>query len=59
MSGTLTERPATSPRLAFKPVPGPHPEAQWLVLEYLAADNNLEGELLDDLAEMERVGSSP
>jgi hypothetical protein len=29
------------------------------VLAYLAADNDLEGELLADLAEMERVGSSP
>ena len=29
------------------------------MLEYLAADNDLEGELLSDLAEMERVGSTP
>ena len=28
-------------------------------LAYLAADNDLEGELLADLAEMERVGSRP
>src|SRR5215470_11222803 len=33
--------------------------AEWLVLAYLAADNDLEGELLSDLAEMERVGSTP
>jgi hypothetical protein len=31
----------------------------WLVMAYLAADNDLEGELLADLAEMERVGSIP
>ena len=29
------------------------------MLAYLAADNDLEGELLADLAEMERVGSTP
>jgi cysteine peptidase C11 family protein len=57
MSDTLTER--TAPRPATKPAPGAPPPAQWLLLEYLAADNNLEGELLDDLAEMERVGSTP
>ena len=33
--------------------------AHWLVLAYLAADNDLEGELLKDLAEMERVRSRP
>jgi hypothetical protein len=48
-----------SPRPATKPAPGPARETQWLVLEYLAADNDLEGELLDDLGEMERVGSTP
>ena len=36
-----------------------HSVADWLVLAYLAADNDLEGELLTDLAEMERVGSRP
>jgi hypothetical protein len=35
------------------------PSAQWLVLAYLAGDNDLEGVLLGDLAEMERVGSRP
>jgi hypothetical protein len=35
------------------------PPAQWLVLAYLAGDNDLEGVLLGDLAEMERVGSRP
>jgi hypothetical protein len=45
-------RPRTNPHAA-------HPEAEWLVLAYLAADNDLEGELLSDLAEMERVGSTP
>jgi hypothetical protein len=34
-------------------------KADWLVMAYLAADNDLEGELLADLAEMERVGSTP
>jgi hypothetical protein len=34
-------------------------KADWLVMAYLAADNDLEGELLADLAEMERVGSHP
>ena len=33
--------------------------AEWLVLAYLAGDNDLEGALLADLAEMERVGSRP
>ncbi|MBI2525267.1 MAG: hypothetical protein HYY95_07040 [Candidatus Rokubacteria bacterium] len=35
------------------------PTAEWLILAYMAADNDLEGELLADLAEMERVGSTP
>jgi hypothetical protein len=34
-------------------------KADWLVMAYLAADNDLEGELLADLAEMERVGWRP
>ena len=54
MAETLTEKPTVQSKAAHTP-----PEAQWLVLEYLAADNNLEGELLADLAEMERVGSTP
>jgi cysteine peptidase C11 family protein len=33
--------------------------AEWGVMAYLAADNDLEGELLADLAEMELVGSRP
>ncbi len=33
--------------------------ASWTVLAYLAGDNNLEGSLLGDLCEMERVGSRP
>ncbi len=37
----------------------PVPSARWLILAYMAADNDLEGELLADLAEMERVGSTP
>src|SRR5215471_14436150 len=57
MPDTLTTGSDTLPRAAAKP--SPHHEAEWLVLEYLAADNDLEGELLADLAEMERVGSTP
>src|SRR5262249_12809777 len=33
--------------------------ASWTVLAYLAGDNDLEGSLLGDLREMERVGSRP
>ena len=33
--------------------------ADWTVLAYLAGDNDLEGALLGDLREMERVGSRP
>jgi Clostripain family len=58
MPETLTEKPAVLPRPQSKAAHVP-PAAQWLVLAYLAADNDLEGELLSDLAEMERVGSSP
>ena len=58
MPETLTEHPAVSPRPQSKAAHVP-PAAQWLVLAYLAADNDLEDELLSDLAEMERVGSSP
>jgi hypothetical protein len=36
-----------------------HRPAEWLVLAYLAGDNDLEGALLRDLGEMERVGSRP
>jgi hypothetical protein len=59
MSNTLSHEAAAQPEGRAK-VTGPaQPGAQWLVLEYLAADNDLEGELLADLAEMERVGSRP
>jgi hypothetical protein len=37
----------------------PTRKADWLVLAYLAGDNDLESALLDDLREMERVGSRP
>src|SRR5262249_43423603 len=57
MPAPLPPPPATLPHTAAKP--SPNHEAEWLVLEYLAADNDLEGELLSDLAEMERVGSTP
>ncbi len=58
MPETITEKPAVLAAPQSKATHTPA-EAQWLVLEYLAADNNLEGELLTDLGEMERVGSSP
>ncbi len=63
MRDTLTQNPAAHPQPHTHPRPKltkpPGPAAEWLVLEYLAADNDLEGELLTDLAEMERVGSTP
>ena len=37
----------------------PKKMAAWMVLAYLAGDNDLEGALLGDLREMERVGSRP
>jgi hypothetical protein len=49
---TLEESPKAQGRAAATP-------AQWTVLAYLAGDNDLEGVLLDDLKEMERVGSRP
>ena len=40
------------------PVMSPQPGiAEWTVLVYAVADNDLEGPILDDLDEMERVGS--
>jgi hypothetical protein len=59
MPDTLTQEPAVLPQPHAKVTKPSRPEAHWLVLEYLAADNDLEGELLSDLAEMERVGSTP
>ena len=35
------------------------PHAEWTVLAYMAADNDLEGAAIDDLKKMERIGSSP
>ena len=58
MRDTLTHEPAVHPRPQSAATHAP-PGAQWQVLAYLAADNDLEGELLSDLAEMERVGSTP
>ncbi len=52
-SVTTLGDPASAPERG-KPAP-----AQWTVLAYLAGDNDLEGALLDDLREMERVGSRP
>ncbi len=59
MPETLAEKPAVPPRPPTKATPTGRSEAHWQVLAYLAADNDLEGELLADLAEMERVGSTP
>jgi hypothetical protein len=59
MPETLPEKPAVSARPQSRATPNARPETPWQVLAYLAADNDLEGELLADLAEMERVGSSP
>jgi len=59
MPETLTHEPAVVPHPHATVTTPSRPDAQWLVLEYLAADNDLEGELLADLTEMERVGSTP
>ncbi len=58
MSVTTTA-PRTAATLVTEPPRGSRAPAQWLVLAYLAGDNDLEGPLLDDLGEMERVGSRP
>lgn len=58
----MRETLAAAPAVLTSPQTHPHapqPVAEWLVMAYLAADNDLEGELLADLAEMERVGSTP
>ncbi len=44
------------PRAEARGRPGP---SSWTILAYLAGDNDLEGALLGDLREMERVGSRP
>jgi hypothetical protein len=44
------------PRGEARGRPGP---SSWTILAYLAGDNDLEGALLGDLREMERVGSRP
>ena len=59
MPDTRTQDPATRTEPRAKVTTPSGSEAQWLVLEYLAADNDLEGELLSNLADMERVGSTP
>jgi hypothetical protein len=45
---TLEESPKAQGRATAPP-------ARWTVLAYLAGDNDLEGVLLDDLKEMDRV----
>jgi hypothetical protein len=47
-------RSSISTRTTVKPVP-----AKWILLVYMAGDNNLQGAGKSDLAEMKRVGSSP
>ena len=59
MPDTLTHEPADRTTDPPEDRTRDRLEAEWLVLAYLAADNDLEGELLADLAEMERVGSTP
>jgi hypothetical protein len=58
MPDTLSRDTAVLPRHLMVTTSS-RPAAEWLVLAYVAADNDLEGDLLADLAEMERVGSSP
>lgn len=47
-SGPLPGTPVAGPQVGI---------AEWTVLVYSDADNDLEGQLLDDLDEMERIGS--
>ena len=57
-NATQARRPfLLRPRSRTPAVTGP--VAEWQVLTYLAADNDLEGELRQDLLEMERVGLLP
>jgi Clostripain family len=51
-SGSVATLPQPDARAKAAP-------ANWTVLAYLAGDNDLEGALLGDLKEMERVGSRP
>jgi hypothetical protein len=51
-AATVDECASAQPRKETAP-------ANWTVLAYLAGDNDLEGSLLGDLREMERVGSRP
>ena len=53
-SGSVAVEESPQAQARGKPAP-----AHWTVLAYLAGDNDLEGALLDDLKEMERVGSRP
>jgi len=59
MSDTPTEKAPFLLRPRSKGSESAGGRAEWGVMAYLAADNDLEGELLADLAEMERVGSRP
>jgi len=54
---TVGTTPTAGP-IGGSPVMSPQPGiAEWTVLVYAVADNDLEGPILDDLDEMERVGS--
>src|ERR1051326_4473651 len=59
MPDTPTEKAPFLLRPRLKGSESAEGRAEWRVMAYLAADNDLEGELLADLAEMERVGSTP
>ena len=58
MSPTLT-LPHPAPNPVTRGLREPRQLARWLVLAYLAGDNDLAEALGADLAEMERVGSHP
>jgi hypothetical protein len=59
MPDTPTEKAPFLLRPRLKGSESAEGRAEWRVMAYLAADNDLEGELLADLAEMELVGSRP
>jgi hypothetical protein len=55
-AGASSSSTASGGGLSWTPGAAP---AEWTVLVYTVADNDLEGALLDDLDEMECVGSTP
>lgn len=55
----LARAEAKRPAIASgRPEPGPYPTAKWTVLNYSAADNNLYAYIYDDVASMEKFGST-